>query len=192
MGYDPTGHWDWGGVIAGLAIFTVGTVALALTIATAGAAAPAVALAVSSAGTIASSAIITTGVVVTMGAATDATIVSDLTLSVGGERKGISIVTDFKNDTCEIYAHPGAGTSDATGISYSTGFVFGYEGLGSYGGDFVEGGASFGGYSVSYSQDPMKDFNTGCRAVCFGFSSPGAFSAGMSYDYFLPVNSISF
>ena len=187
MGYDPTGHWDWGGVVAGVAILAVGTAAFALTLASAGTLAPTIALAVSSLGTIASAATITTGVVVTTGAATDGTIVSDFTYCVGGDRKGISIVTDFKNDTCEIYAHPGAGTSDAMGISYSTGHVYGYEGLGDYSGDFVEGGASVGGYSLSYSQDPGKNINTGCRAVCFGFSTPGSFSMGLSYDYFISV-----
>ena len=192
MGYDPTGHWDWGGVIAGLTIFAIGTAALALTIATAGAAAPAVALAVSSVGTIASAATITTGIVVTTGAATDGTIVSDFTCCFGGDRKGISIVTDFKNDTCEIYTHPGAGNSDGMGLSFSTGHVYEYDSLGDYSGDFVEVGASGGGYSLSYSQDPGKKLGTGCRAVCIGFSTPGSFSIGLSYDYFTPVISFSF
>ena len=192
IGFDPTGHWDWGGVVAGLAILAVGTAAFVLTITTAGTLAPAIALAVSSLGTIASAATIATGVVVTRGAATDGTIVSDFTCCVGGERKGISIGTDFKNDTCEIYTHPGAGTSDAMGISYATGYVYGYEGLGDYSGDFAEGGVSALGYGISYSQDPGKGFNTGCRAVCFGFSSPGAFSIGASYDYFISVGHFIF
>lgn len=191
MGYDPTGCWDWGGVLVGLAILAIGTAALILTVTSAGTLAPAVGLAVSSIGTIASAATITTGVVTT-GAATDGTIVADVTCSFEGNRKGVSFVVDFKNDTCEIYTHSGVGKSDATGISYSIGYVYEYKDLESYSGDFVEAGMSVGGYSISYSQDPYKDINSGCRAVCFGFSTPGTFSFGASYDYFVPVASFTF
>ena len=191
-GYDPTGTWDWGGVIAGLAIFAVGTASLMLTVATAGTASPLAAVAISAVGTIVSAATYATGVVVTTGAATDGTIVSDFTYTVGGERKGVSIVTDFKNDTCELYTHAGAGTSDSVGISYSTGHVYDYNDLGDYSGDFVEGSLSGGGFGFSYSQDPNKKLNTGCRAYCFGFSTPGAVSSGLSYDYFVPVHYFAF
>ena len=191
-GYDPTGYWNWRGVLAGLAIFAVGVATLALTVATAGTATPVAAAAISTVGTLASTATITTGYVVTTGAATDSTIVADFTFSFAGERRGVSIVTDFGDNTCEIYTHPGRGTSDAPGVSYSVGFVKEYDGLGDYGGEFVEGGVSVAGYSISYSQDPGKNPNTGCRAICIGFSTPGSFSGGLSYDEFIPVTSFSF
>ena len=192
MGCDPTGHWDWGGVVTGLGLVAIGTAAFMLTVTTAGAAAPLGALAISTAGTITSAATFITGFVVTTGAAVDGTVVSDFTFSVGVDRRGVSIVTDFKNDTCEIYTHYGYGSSDALGLSYSTGYVYDYNDLGDYAGDFAEGSISVGSISASYSQDPGKDANSGCRATCISFSSPSLFPMGYSEDYFIPVTYFMF
>ena len=64
MGYDPTGTWDWGGVIIGLALVAAGII----TVATAGTAAPVAA-------TIVAAATTTTGAVMTYAAATDSQMV---------------------------------------------------------------------------------------------------------------------
>ena len=69
MGYDPTGYWDWGGVIVGVGII-VGT---AITIATFGIGSPV--------GAVIAGAAITTGAVLTYAAATDSAMVLDLSCS---------------------------------------------------------------------------------------------------------------
>ena len=191
--YDPTGNWSWGGVLAGLAIAAVGVVAIVATVATGGAATPLAASLLYTTCLTAGCATTATGLSIVHAAANDSVVVLDLTVSAQRKRQGASLVMDFGNRTCELYAHVGYGTSDGPGISWSAGAVSGYDKLGDYAGDFIEQGASYNGSGLSYCQDPSMPFREGPRATSMSFSfGIKRFIAGVSYDYYSPVCSWEF
>ena len=202
-GYDPTGRWDWGGVLTGIAFIAIGVAVIAVTVATAGAAAPLAAAAISTAGLLVGTAAIETGCAITAAAATDEPAVIDLSFSDGGNRnkKGVSLVVDYKNDTAEIYSHNGKTTSSTSGISYGAGVVNNYTGLGSYGGSFIDiststkvKGVDFG-MDVCFSPSAVSG-NDGTSALLMtvGLSIPNPnekLDFALGYDYYISIFSFS-
>ena len=115
MGYDPTGHWDWGGVVAGLAMIAASVAAVAV-------------FSVTAPVLITSAAIMATGVMTTYAAATDSALVLDVSYSSQimhdtYAKVGISVIVDFESDGAYLYPHVGVGKGYSNGFSYSTGMV---------------------------------------------------------------------
>ena len=176
---DPTGEWNWGGVIAGLGIIA-GAV---ITVATFGVG--------SMAGAVVASAAITTGVAVTAAAATDSTIVVDLSFSKTVNdtygKTGCSLVVDFEPDSASgyLYPHVGAGEGYNEGLAYSVGFVDNFEKPEDYAGLFydVNGGNIFG---VDHCWGPRKYSSDTAQATSLTFSTGPSWGAGSDW-YFDPI-----
>jgi len=192
-GYDPEGHFNWGGFLLGAALVVAGA---AIIIASGGAAAPGV-IATGAALTkaIVGAAIATTGVHMAVAAARDEAMVLDATVTIPvtgttGSKFGISMVLDFGENSVEAYPHGGevkfASTSAAPSFAFSSGPVFNYNGQGDYGGEFVNAGGSVGGieFEVCGAPCPSDDSTS---AVCTTFSfpcSPTDAEAHAGYDYY--------
>ena len=75
-------------------------------------------------------------------AATDSTMVIDVSLSVSDGREtastGVSLVIDFDSGSAELYGHIGTAGGNSSGITHSTGIVSNYNGYGSYGELFAQ------------------------------------------------------
>ena len=174
MGYDPTGHWNWGGVIAGLGIIA-GTV---ITVATFGIGSPI--------GAIIAGAAIATGAVTTYAAATDSTMVVDLSYSKQVlpnyyEKGGGSVVIDFKNDNANFYPHIGFGKGYSDGLSYSVGMVDNYEHPDDYAKHFIDINV---GYNAGFDHcwNPLEKHDSATQATAVTFSSGSSY--GVGYDYY--------
>ena len=171
MGYDPTGCWDWGGVIVGLGII-VGTV---ITVATFGVASPL--------GVLVVGATITTGVVTTYAAATDAVMTVDLSISIPVfnakyVKIGTSIVVDFNADEIHAYSHKGGGFGITSGLSYSAGIVTNYDEPNDYSGPFTD--VFFG--PTDHCWTPQDGIVRSTQANCVSFSTGIGF--GVGYDHY--------
>ena len=140
-GFDPYGLLNWTGVAIGLTYFAVGVACLAMTVASYGTAAPVAAAIMISVGTAVGSAAVITGATMTYAAATDSTMVMDVSSTINNQNNGVSIVVDFKNETTEYYHHVGAATEPFS-CTYGVGLVSNYEKANDYGGTFVEFNAS--------------------------------------------------
>ncbi len=179
MGYDPTGNWDWGGVLVGgrmmaeaaaasvaLAVFG-GPVSIPVVMATAG--------------------VFVAGGIVTYAAATDSVIVVDVSASgplpIPGTylKGGESVVIDFKNDNVNSYPHIGAGLGSSSGLSASVGVVGNYEKPSNYEGPFV--GVN-GGYwlGIDHCWDPRKEHDLATQATSVTFSD--GFGGGLEGSIF--------
>lgn len=137
----------------------------------------------------------TTGLVMTKAAATDETMVVDVSATDGTThtKTGYSVVVDFNSDSTslEVYDHYGQTTS-GTNVTYSVGYVYNYDSPGDYGGEFVDAGGTYSingaEYGIDVCTDPNKPF-TGCYAVLatFGMGVPLSahgnisFSGGLDY-----------
>ena len=128
-----------------------------------------------------------TGLATTFAAATDSTMVIDVSFSAYGQKNGESVVIDFGENTVETYAHYGTYASSdlSPSASYSVGFVANYDGFGDYGGNFVEADASIGPYGFSYCQDPNNP--AGAKAACMSFSTSPGCSVSGGYDFYVPT-----
>ena len=150
MGYDPAGTWNWGGFILGLGIVA----ATVITVATFGVG--------SAAGAMVAMAAIATGTTMMAAAATDSTLVIDVSASLSDGKEtvsaGLSLVIDFDSGGVELYGHVGVAGGNSTGITYSTGIVSNYDGYGSYGELFAQGGVSFLGLEliIALTQTPAN------------------------------------
>ena len=201
MGYDPTGHWNWGGFFAGVAIAAVGILTIAAAAATGGAAVPLAVAATKAVVATVGLALTGTGVVTSYAAAAEKTMVVDVATSNGSthDKTGYSVVVDFDTDSVGIdtYYHYGK-TTDGYGVSYGVGLVEGYEDSGDYGGYFADAGAvySYDGINlgIDVCTDPSVPFSK-CSAVMgtFGISFPkaaGGVSVYAGLDYYLPLSYI--
>lgn len=175
MGYDPTGEWNWGGVVAGLGIIA----ATAVTVATFGAG--------SGLGVLIAAAAITTGATMTYAAATDSAMVIDVSASAQVEpdkyaKVGFSLIIDFSEDGGIYgYSHIGGGYGKSEGFSYSTGLVDNLSKPEDYSRHFIDINA---GYYAGYDHcfDPTKDYNSATKASAITFGTGANF--GIGYDYY--------
>lgn len=90
-------------------------------------------------------------------------------------------------------------TTSRYGVAYGVGFVYGYDGPGSYGGYFADGGVTYShngiAYGIDVCTDPSEPFQK-CSALMMttGVSIPrtkaGQVGAYLGMDYYLPVSYI--
>ena len=170
---DPTGEIHWGGFIAGLGI-VAGTVITVATLGIGGVA-----------GGMVAAAAISTGIMMTQAAATETTMVIDVSASVGSVlygKAGGSLVLDFSDDGgIYAYTHTGYGLGYNTGISYSVGVVDNFEKPDDFSGEFAD---VFGGYNlgIDHGVNPNDLYNISTKSTSITFSS--GFSAGAGRDYY--------
>ena len=180
MGYDPTGEWDWGGFIVGLAIVA----AAVITVATYGVGSPAAALVVGAA--------VATGATMSYAAATDQAMTVDVSVTyptTAGEytKAGVSIVIDYGNDYSGIYGHTGRGTGFSSGISGSVGLVSNCDAPEQYEGLFYD--SSAGCYlGLDYCYAPSDDPSSACRATSITFGKGKSYGRGVD-EYVLLFSS---
>lgn len=173
MGYDPTGNWDWGGVLVGAALIGTG-VAIGIW------GGP-----LSLAGAAAVGYVIDMGLVTCYAAATDSAMVVDVSGSTGAAayyfKGGTSAVIDFGDDNINLYAHFGGGLGFQGGPSISVGMVENYENPGDYAGPFVGYNAALmlGG---EHCWNPEKKYGVGTMSRSVTFS--GGLGLGVGIDYF--------
>ena len=182
MGYDPTGNWDWGGVLVGAGLMGT-SIAAAAALAIFGGP-------VSTPVILATVGVFAAGAVVTCAAATDSTIVVDMSssyqvpvLPIYGKGGG-SVVIDFKNDNINIYPHGGIGVGYSNGPSASIGWVDNYEKPDDYEQSFVGGNIGYW-FGIDHCWNPDMKHTVAPQATSATFS-PG-FSIGAEYAYFLPA-----
>ena len=181
MGYDPTGNWDWGGVLVGLSLVAAGVI----TIGSFGSGAPIGVILVAAAVT-------ATGAVITCAAATDSVMVVDVSgaaSAIQGKKAGASVVVDFKNDNANLYTHKGKVTCNSVGLSasYSVGLVDNYTKPEDYAGPFadVNGGPLIG---LDHCWNPEVDYGVATKATAITFNAgrtlqcPKTIGLGTGYD----------
>ncbi len=126
---------------------------------------------------------------ITYGAVTDTPVVVDISATVGagaemGEKVGISIVLDFKNESIGFYPHMGyylGAKYNVVGGSFSVGLISNYENEGDYAGPFVSmGGAFIGGLDHCY--DPRYGHDVAVKATSFTVGNNKGIYYG--YDYY--------
>lgn len=175
MGYDPTGYWDWGGVVTGLGIIAV----TVIIVASCGVATPVAALVAGAA--------ITTGITMTYAAATDSAMVVDLSGSIPSPipwtygKGGASIIIDFGSDEANLYLHGGGGIGYSSGVSYSSGLLSNYENPQDYAKDFTNVSAGFD-IGLDHCWTPQDGVTESTQATSVTFSS--GLSFGVGYDYY--------
>ena len=176
-GYDPTGETNWTGVIVGVMIM-IGSIILST--GTGGAA-----------GT-ASAAVFATGATVTYAAATDSSMVVDLSytcpLTVSEYCKGgVSLITDFgENGGVYGYSHKGLGIGQTMGASYSVGFVDNLKKPEDYSEHFIDMFVS-GVIGLEYCFNPTKEYKDTIKAKTISFGIGPSFfpyNYGIGYDYY--------
>ena len=177
-GYDPSGEWNWGGVVAGLGIIA-GTV---ISVATFGVASPV--------GALVAGAAITTGAAMTYAAATDQAMVVDLSVmapikKTGYAKAGVSLIIDFNENAAYAYGHVGGGVGYGSGVSYSVGLVSNYTKADDYAGSFIDVNAG-NNVGVDHCWSPGKPHSTATQATAATFSVGKSY--GVGYDwYFKPI-----
>ena len=173
-GSDPTGEWNWGGVIAGLGLVVGGLLAVAT-------------FGIGSA--IIAAAIITTGAVMTYTAATDSAMVLDVSHSLQTQptsyiKGGVSTIIDFKEDGgVYMYSHGGGGAGKSSGTSYSIGVVENLNKPEDYSKHFIDiyAGAKIG---LDHCFNPTKKYTETTKAISVTFGND--FTCGIGYDYYSP------
>ena len=109
MGCDPTGHWDWGGIILGSILTFIGGAAVYFGFAS------------TEVGALVTVSVLTTGLTMIATAATDSQMVIDLSGSMGAGlfiKAGGCFVIDFKRDEVNFYLHHGEGVGKTLSIGY--------------------------------------------------------------------------
>ncbi len=178
MGYDPTGHWDWGGVIVG-ALLTIAACVAAY-----------YGLAATEVGMLVTGAVMATGLTMIATAATDSQMVMDVSGTAGAGllfRGGGSIVIDFDKDESNFYYHGGNGLGYAFGIGYSVGVLENYNKPMDYAGDFID---VFGGYGLGadHGWSPEGEYATAPQSFSFTFSKGLGFGIGKdTYSDPIPI-----
>ena len=186
-GFDPTGHWDWGGVIVGASLFAAGVI----TLASCGTGTPVGVM-------IVAAAVATTGAITTGAAATDSTMVVDVSTAAAfgtGTKIGASLVVDFENNNANFYTHTGAvgQNSFMANASYSVGIVSNYTEPEDYAGPFadINGGIPMSPvYSVGLDHcwNPQEDPRIATKATSFTFATGveynkwSNYGVGIGYD----------
>ena len=139
-----------------------------------------------------SSAAVTTGVTMMYAAATDSTMVMDLSYTAQALpnyyiKGGGSIVIDFKNDNANYYTHVGGGKGHSSGIGYSVGMVDNYDSPEDYARHFVD--VNVGCYlGIDHCWDPLSDYDDATQAWAFSFSK--GVNYGVGYDYYFQPKEI--
>ena len=171
MGYDPTGEWDWGGFVVGLAIVA----AAVITVATYGVGSPAAALVVGAA--------ITMGTTMSYAAATDQSMTIDVSVTypISAEeytKAGVSLVIDYGNDFSAVYGHTGRGTGFSAGVSGAIGMVENCYTPEDYKGLFYD---YSGGYylGADHCYTPSDDYSSTCKATSITFGNGLSYGAGV-------------
>ena len=187
MGYDPTGHWDWGGVVAGLILAVAGGVAAYFGSMT------------TEVGAQITLAVISTGLTMITAAATDSQMVMDVSSSitilgepVGNYLKcGGTILIDFNADEAYLYGHGGSGGGRSWGMSgnitYGTGLVWNYDSPDDFERTFID--LYVGGVvGLEYGVSPKDFFGAPTQSLCITFSGmkPNSVSVGAGVDYYFP------
>ncbi len=171
MGYDPTGHWDWGGFLFGAGLVLAGIA----TVTTFGAG-----------GVLIGAAITATGAVMTYAAATDSVMVIDISVTTpskygGYIKEGSSVLIDFAEDEAYQYTHGGGGYGTGGGFTYSVGLVTNYKEPEDYSKYFVDISAGNNiGVDVCWNPHQAIEYATG--AISLTFSKGTSF--GIGYDYY--------
>ena len=182
MGYDPTGHWDWGGFAVGVALVIGSCVALYYG---SWQAEPTLS---------ATLAVMTTGVVMMYAAATDSVMVIDLSGTLQANRPiygkaGGTLLIDFSEDEMFLYGHAGFGIGYSNAITYSVGLVRNYENPEDYSKHFI-GGSVGGVMGVNHCWSPDYEYCDAPKATSLTFSkdlgigSMIGISIGAEYDYY--------
>lgn len=178
MGYDPTGHWDWGGVIVGTLLIIAACAAAYF------------GFAATEVGMLVTGAVMTTGLTMVATAATDSQMVMDVSGTAGAGLlfRGVgSIVIDFDKDESNFYYHGGNGLGYAFGIGYSVGFLENYNKPMDYAGDFID---VFGGYGLGadHGWSPEGEYATAPQSFSFTFSKGLGFGIGKdTYSDPIPI-----
>lgn len=179
MGYDPTGHWDWGGVIVGLIITIAGGVAVYLGSMS------------TETGALITGGVLATGVTMIIAAATDSQMVIDISysmqLSIFYFKCGGSMVIDFRGDEVNGYFHRGNGVGSNGGTVYSVGLLDDYSDPSDYAGDFYD---AFGGsiIGVDHCWSPEGNYFDATKATSITFSSSGGIGFGWdTYSEAIPI-----
>ena len=176
-GADPYGRFDIGGFVTGLLI-------VAATVVTA-----AVVGITSPIGAIVAGAAIATGVITSYAAATDSTMVVDLSVATPSTNSpygkvGVSAVIDFEDDEINLYGHAGGGIGSGGGMAYSVGLVDNYDEPEDYAKHFfdINTGYTMG---IDHCWNPLENHNSATQATAITFASPASFiSYGVGYDYY--------
>ena len=174
-GYDPTGHWDWGGVIVG-GVIIAGTGIAALAFASTSAIPAAIAIA---------GAGIAVGGTMIYAAATDSTMVVDISnnipLSILYIKGGGSLVIDFESDNINGYGHIGGGVGVEVGPSLSVGLVDNYNEPKDYSKWFVDMNAGYflGG---DHCWNPNVDYESATKATSVTIGK--GYNVGVGVDYY--------
>ena len=182
MGYDPTGNWDWGGVLVGAGLMGTSIVAAAVLAIFGGP--------VSTPVILATAGVFAAGAVVTYAAATDSAIVVDISgaamspLQPVYRKAGASAVIDFKNDNVNVYPHLGLGVGIPSSLGISAGLVKNYEEPENYAGPFIGGNIGYW-LGVDHCWDPRKKHAEATQATSATFSS--GFGIGVEGSWFLPA-----
>ncbi len=175
MGYDPAGHWDWGGFWTGVGTIIVGAV---VTFGGAYVGSPDIVNT--------GLAMMTTGGTMIYAAATDSQMVIDVSGSVSTNtgtyvKGGASVIVDFEDDNVQVYGHAGVGKGSSNGVSYSVGVVKNYEEPSDYSKDFIDVNAYYK-IGVDHCWNPFNEHDSSVQATCITFSS--GFGYGVGYDYY--------
>ena len=191
-GFDPTGEWNWGGFLTGLAVAAIGVAMVAVSVASFGAATPLAATAFSATTTaIVGLGATATGTTMAYAAATDQAMVIDVssTTQTGTNeyhKAGASLVIDFGNNYSALYSHYGRGAGFSSGITYSVGLVENSPLPQNYEGTFHDysAGCNIG---IDYCHAPEGNRKKRTRALCVTMGA--GFSYGTCYDEYKMIAS---
>ena len=174
-GIDPTGMWNWGGVLFGFALAVTSIVVAAFVPATIPVA----------------TAALSVGASFVSAAATDSAVALDLSFSVQispveYEKVGASLVLDYgNNETVSTYVHYGRGNGISSGLTFSSGVVEQMDSPQDYAGDFADYNISKSvGLSLCYN--PNKSFGKTTRALFLSFGL--GVGVGVGHDVYYLIN----
>ena len=185
MGYDPTGHWDWGGVIIGTVLVTIAGIAAYFGSMS------------TETGALITGAVMATGVSMIAAAATYSQMVMDISgtspllnnLKHGYFKGGATLLIDFDNDEACFYIHGGVGYAESWGItgdiSYGTGLVWNYDSPDDFSKTFLDVYAG-GIVGLEYGVSPDKPITSATQSLSVTFSRArlNACSIGGGVDYY--------
>ena len=185
MGYDPTGHWDLGGVIIGTVLVTIAGIATCFGSMS------------TETGALITGAVMATGVTMIAAAAADSQMVMDISgtspllnnLKHSYLKGGATLLIDFDNDEACFYIHGGVGYAESWGItgdiSYGTGLVWNYDSPDDFSKTFLDVYAG-GIVGLEYGVSPDKPITSATQSLSVTFSRArlNACSIGGGVDYY--------
>lgn len=191
LSYDPEGTWSWKKFWCVVAVVAIAAVVVAATIATAGAVASAVPALATAATVVATKVVVAAAVTVVeviVAACTESVVALDFSLSFGyflNDKRGATILFDFKNERTELYTHKGGylGNSKWFSFNYTASFVGNYNEEGGYKGPFIFVGATYNGYGIDYCRGPESEDAYGIGVTVGTGKGFGAYVGGDYYWY---------